>query len=85
MPGVVMAILMMLTVAYYAHKNKWGGDVKFEWARIGKALVELAVVIGFPLAMWAAVSAGFGVQLRVSAARPRAAVPRRLASSSSRR
>src|ERR1700681_222572 len=29
-PGLVMAFLMMLTVAYYAHKNKWGGDVKFE-------------------------------------------------------
>ena len=57
-PGVVMAILMMLTVAYYAHKYKWGGDVKFEWPRIAKALIELAVVIGFPLAMWGAVSAG---------------------------
>src|SRR5512132_3959136 len=30
-PGVVMAVLMMLTVAYYAHKYSWGGDVKFEW------------------------------------------------------
>ena len=77
-PGVVMAILMMLTVAYYAHKYKWGGDVKFEWARIGKALVELAVVVGFPLAMWAAVARGSAVQLRVRP-RPRAAVPRRLA------
>ena len=57
-PGVVMAILMMVTVAYYAHKYKWGGDVKFEFARIAKALIELMVVIGFPLAMWAAVSAG---------------------------
>src|SRR6188472_1104715 len=47
-PGVVMAILMMITVAYFAHKYKWGGDVKFEWARIGKALIELAVVVGFP-------------------------------------
>jgi len=53
-----MAILMMLTVAYYAHKYKWGGDVKFEWARIGKALIELAVVVGFPLAMWGVVSLG---------------------------
>ena len=76
-PGVVMAILMMLTVAYYAHKYKWGGDVKFEWARIGKALVELAVVIGFPLAMWGCDRAGlpfncaFGLGLA-------AAVPRRL-------
>jgi tripartite ATP-independent transporter DctM subunit len=49
---------MMLTVAYYAHKNKWGGDVKFEWARIGKALVELAVVVGFPLAMWGGIELG---------------------------
>src|SRR5512146_3584384 len=36
-PGVVMAILMMLTVAWYAHRFKWGGDVKFEWSRMGKA------------------------------------------------
>jgi tripartite ATP-independent transporter DctM subunit len=57
-PGVLMAFLMMLTVAYYAHKYKWGGDIRFEWARIGKALVELAVVIAFPLAMWGAVKLG---------------------------
>jgi tripartite ATP-independent transporter DctM subunit len=57
-PGVVMAVLMMLTVAYYARKYHWGGDVAFEWKRIGKALVELAIVIGFPLVMWAAVSLG---------------------------
>src|SRR4029450_2959031 len=51
-PGVVMAILMMLTVAYYAHKFKWGGDVKFEWHRMGKAFIELGIVIGFPLLLW---------------------------------
>ncbi len=28
LPGGVMAILMMLTVAYYAHKYHWGGDVE---------------------------------------------------------
>src|SRR5438876_7242162 len=52
MPGLVMTVLMMLTVAYYAHKYHWGGDVAFEWARVGKASLELAVVIGFPLVMW---------------------------------
>src|ERR1700751_1799639 len=31
LPGGVMAILMMLTVAFYAHKNKWGSDVPFQW------------------------------------------------------
>jgi TRAP-type C4-dicarboxylate transport system permease large subunit len=52
LPGVLMAGLMMLTVAYYAHKNGWGADVKFEWARVSKALVETAVVIGWPAALW---------------------------------
>jgi TRAP-type C4-dicarboxylate transport system permease large subunit len=51
-PGLVMAILMMITVAYYAHKYRWGSDIAFEWARVGKASLELAVVIGFPLIMW---------------------------------
>ena len=57
-PGLVMAILMMCTVAYYAHKYGWGGDVKFEWPRVAKALVELLVVIAFPLVMWGAISMG---------------------------
>jgi TRAP-type C4-dicarboxylate transport system permease large subunit len=52
LPGVLMAILMMLTVAYFAHKHGWGGDIKFEWPRMIKALVETAVVIAWPLAMW---------------------------------
>jgi TRAP-type C4-dicarboxylate transport system permease large subunit len=64
-PGVVMAILMMLTVAYYAHKYSWGGDVKFDWGRVGKALVELAVVIGFPVALWLIVQAGVAFNVAV--------------------
>src|SRR5213596_1124680 len=44
LPGVLMAILMMLTVAYYAHKNKWGADVPFQWPRVLKALGELLIV-----------------------------------------
>jgi TRAP-type C4-dicarboxylate transport system permease large subunit len=58
LPGVVMAVLMMLTVAYYARTYQWGGDIAFDWKRLGKALVELAIVVGFPLAMWAVVSLG---------------------------
>ena len=56
-PGVVMAILMMLTVAYFAHRHGWGSDVVFDWTRLGKASLELAVVIGFPVLMWALVAA----------------------------
>src|SRR5215203_1341996 len=45
LPGLLMAALMMLTVAYYAHKNKWGADIKFEWHRVSKAIAETLVVI----------------------------------------
>ena len=52
LPGVLMAILMMCTVAFFAHKNGWGADVKFEWPRVIKALTETAVVIAWPIALW---------------------------------
>ncbi|MEO7243129.1 MAG: TRAP transporter large permease [Variovorax sp.] len=52
LPGALLTLLMMLTVTYYAHKNKWGGDVKFSQTRFFKALLELAVVIAWPLGLW---------------------------------
>jgi TRAP-type C4-dicarboxylate transport system permease large subunit len=61
MPGAIMAVLMMLTVAYFAHKNGWGGDVKFEWHRVSKAIIETAIVIGWPMAVWMLV-VKFGMQ-----------------------
>ena len=68
LPGLMMALLMMLTVAYFAHKNGWGADIKFEWPRVIKALVETAVVVGWPLALWALITKlGFPPQLTVFA------------------
>src|SRR6187200_1556641 len=58
LPGVVMAILMMITVAYFAHKNKWGGDVPFEWPRVLRAFGELAIALGWPAAIFLAVDLG---------------------------
>jgi TRAP-type C4-dicarboxylate transport system permease large subunit len=52
LPGVFMAVMMMFTVAYFAHKNGWGADIKFEWPRVIKALVETLVVIGWPVLLW---------------------------------
>ena len=67
LPGVLMAILMMLTVAYFAHKNGWGADIKFEWPRVIKALAETLVVIGWPLILWLLiVKAGFPAQATVA-------------------
>ena len=56
LPGALLAVLMMLTVAWFAHKNGWGSDVKFSSTRLFKALTELAVVIGWPLLLWLAVT-----------------------------
>ena len=65
LPGLLMAFLMMLTVAWFAHKNKWGGDIRFSSSRFGKALVELGVVAGWPLALWGLISLGAPPQITV--------------------
>ncbi|MDP1899923.1 MAG: TRAP transporter large permease [Rubrivivax sp.] len=58
LPGALLAILMMLTVAYFAHRNGWGADVKFEWPRVIKALLETLVVAGWPVLVWALIVHG---------------------------
>ncbi len=68
LPGVLMAFLMMLTVAYFAHKNNWGGDIKLQWPRVIKALIETAVVIAWPVSVYWLVKAGFHPQLTVGLA-----------------
>jgi len=65
LPGAVMAVLMMLTVAYYAHKNKWGADVPFDWRRVGKALFETVIVAAWPLSIWGATELGTEPRLTV--------------------
>ena len=65
LPGALLALLMMLTVAYYAHKNKWGSDVKFSSTRLFKALAELALVVAWPLLLWLVV-ARFGAPAQLS-------------------
>jgi TRAP-type C4-dicarboxylate transport system permease large subunit len=52
MPGLLLAVLMMLTVSYFAWRNGWGGDSRFNASRFGKALLELMVVLGWPLMIW---------------------------------
>ena len=85
LPGLLMAVLMMLTVAYFAHKNNWGADVKFEWPRVGKAMIELAVVIGWPLAIWVLVGKLGAARRGHGGRRDRACCSSPTGSSSSRR
>jgi TRAP-type C4-dicarboxylate transport system permease large subunit len=62
LPGILLAVLMMATVAWFAQKNGWGGDVKLEWGRVARALVELAVVAIWPVALYWLVQAGWNPQ-----------------------
>src|SRR5258706_10487228 len=48
LPGIVMAVLMMLTVAYYAQKKNWGADSKFLWSRVVRTMLGVVVVIAVP-------------------------------------
>jgi TRAP-type C4-dicarboxylate transport system permease large subunit len=68
LPGILMALLMMVTVAYFAHRNKWGGDIRFSGTRFGKAIIEMAVVAAWPVAVYWLVQAGLQPQVTVIAA-----------------
>ena len=62
LPGLVMTALMLVTVAYFAHRNNWGADIKFVWSRVGMAGVELMIVIAFPFVVWMLVKTGLNQQ-----------------------
>jgi TRAP-type C4-dicarboxylate transport system permease large subunit len=64
-PGVVLTLLMMATVTYFAHKNKWGSDTPFSWPQLGSAGLEIAIVLAFPLAIWLMVLAGLSTNMAV--------------------
>ena len=64
-PGVVMTLMMMATVAYFAHKNGWGSDTPFSWRQVGSAGLEIVIVLAFPLAVWLMVLAGLSTNMAV--------------------
>ncbi len=63
LPGVFMTLLMMLTVTYFARKNKWGGDVAFDWKRLGGATLEIVIVLAFPLGVWLLTESGVSTNM----------------------
>lgn len=64
-PGVVMTLMMMFTVAFIARRNNWGGDALFSWAKLGSASVEIVIVMAFPLVTWLLTRAGVSVNMAV--------------------
>jgi TRAP-type C4-dicarboxylate transport system permease large subunit len=68
LPGVVMTVLMMITVAVFAYRKGWGSDTPFELKRLAGASIEVGVVICFPLAVYIFVQAGLSLNVAVGIA-----------------
>jgi TRAP-type C4-dicarboxylate transport system permease large subunit len=67
-PGVMMTLFMMVTVAIFARIYKWGSDAQFSLREIGSAGIEIAVVLGFPLLAYGLLWAGLPDNLAIGLA-----------------
>ncbi|MBP2234612.1 TRAP-type C4-dicarboxylate transport system permease large subunit [Sinorhizobium kostiense] len=67
-PGVVMTLLMMLTVAIFAYRRGWGSDTPFEIRRLLSASLEVVVVLSVPLVIYLLMSAGLSMNVAVGLA-----------------
>jgi TRAP-type C4-dicarboxylate transport system permease large subunit len=65
LPGIVMTLLMMGTVAVFAYRRGWGSDAPFEIRKLMAASVEILLVLGFPAAVYLLHLAGLSVNLSV--------------------
>ena len=67
-PGLVMTLMMMATVAFYAHRNGWGSDSPFSWRQLGEATLEVVIVMAFPVAVWLMMKVGLSANLAIGIA-----------------
>jgi TRAP-type C4-dicarboxylate transport system permease large subunit len=65
LPGVVMTLLMMMAVAFFAYKHGWGSDTPFSLAKLGEASLEILVVALFPFAVYLLASIGLSFNIAV--------------------
>jgi TRAP-type C4-dicarboxylate transport system permease large subunit len=65
LPGVVMTLLMMVTVAVFAARYGWGSDAPFNLRQLGEATVEVLVVVAFPVLVYLLVALGLSINLSV--------------------
>ena len=67
-PGVFMTLLMMVTVAFFAHRNGWGSDTPFSWPQLGEASLEIVIVMMFPVAVWLLGRTGLDLNIAIGMA-----------------
>ena len=63
LPGVVMTLLMMLTVAIIAKRKGWGSDAPFNLRQLGEAALEIVIVLGFPVLVYLLILAGLSINV----------------------
>ncbi|WP_117194418.1 TRAP transporter large permease [Rhizobium terrae] len=63
LPGVVMTLLMMVTVAIFAYVKGWGSDTPFKMKQLMSASLEIVVVFAVPLLIWLLMEAGLSMNL----------------------
>lgn len=67
-PGVVMTLFMMGTVAIFARLRKWGSDTPFSLRHLGAAGLEVVIVAGFPILAYLLVWSGLSVNVAIGIA-----------------
>jgi len=65
LPGIVMMVLMMITVAIFAYRRGWGSDTPFSWRRLFAASAEVLVVAAFPVAVYLLTLTGLSINIAV--------------------
>ena len=58
LPGIVMTLLMMITVAAFAYVKRWGSDAPFDVKQLVSAGLEIVVVLLVPLAIYLMMRSG---------------------------
>ena len=67
-PGVIMTVLMMVTVAIFAYKRGWGSDTPFEMKQLLSASIEVVVVLSFPVLVYVLMATGLSMNISVGIA-----------------
>ena len=61
LPGIVMTLLMMVTVAGFAYVKRWGSDAPFDVKQLLSAGMEIVVVLLVPLSIYLMMLAGMSM------------------------
>ncbi|MBB4231827.1 TRAP transporter large permease [Rhizobium mongolense] len=63
LPGIVMTVLMMVTVAAFAYARSWGSDAPFDVRQLLSASLEIVVVLLVPVAIYLMMLAGLSMNV----------------------